>query len=157
MSPLGQIVCAAAILANAVVYGVDVFAGLVMRSVYAQLDDATVNASAGWGHHFADKRMPPIGTGGILTTVLAIVVGVFSGHTPAALAAAVALVCLLVWLALYIRIAKPINTAQKTAALANITPPNARALQNSWDAIIGYRIALQTAALAALSAALALF
>ena len=49
------------------------------------------------------------------------------------------------------------NTAQKTAALANVTPPNARALQDSWDAIIGYRIALQAAALAALCAALALF
>jgi hypothetical protein len=157
MSTLGQLLCAAAILANAVVYGVDVFAGLVMRSVYARLDDATVNASAGWGHHFADRRMPPIGVGGMVTATLAIVVGVFAGHTAAASAAAVALACLLAWLALYTRIAKPINTAQKTAALANRTPPNARALQDSWDAIIGYRIALQTAALAALCAALSLF
>jgi hypothetical protein len=58
-------------------------------------------------------------------------------------------------LILYTRIAKPINTALTTAALADRIPDDARALQARWDSIINLRAALQGFALAALCASIA--
>ncbi|MBH0781709.1 DUF1772 domain-containing protein [Nocardia bovistercoris] len=154
---LGQILTGAAILANGVIYGTDACYALITRAVYARLDDATVTASAGWGHYYGDRRMPPIGVGGMITTAIAVIVAAISGHPGAAAAAGLALLALVAWLALYIRIAKPINTAQTAAARSGSTPPNARALQTRWDSIIHARVALQLAALAALVTTLTLF
>jgi hypothetical protein len=65
-----QILAIVAVLANAVVYGTDIFAAVTMRSVYTKLDDSAAIAAAGWGHYFGDKRMPIFGAGGVVTAVL---------------------------------------------------------------------------------------
>ncbi|MEU4315466.1 DUF1772 domain-containing protein [Nocardia sp. NPDC024068] len=150
-----QILAALAVLTNAVVYGTDVLAALVMRSVYARLDDATMTRSAGWGHHYADLRMPPVGVTGLLSALGAAVLAGIAGLAVPAVAAATAVVALVAWLALYARIAKPINSAQKAAAKSGVIPENARALQDRWDSIIYARVGLQMVALTALVVVLA--
>ncbi|TDP43244.1 hypothetical protein [Nocardia ignorata] len=153
----GQIIATVAVLANAVVYGTDVCGAVIMRSVYRKLDDATVTVSAGWGHYYGDKRMPVIGAGGIVTAVLTLLIALLAGQPGAAVAAAITVAALFTWLALYVRIAKPINSQQTAAALSGIIPPDARALQNKWDSILKYRVTLQFTAIAGLCAALILF
>ena len=49
---------ALAALACAVVYGTDVFAGLVLRPALAALDDSALVQAAGRIHEYADQRMP---------------------------------------------------------------------------------------------------
>ncbi|MBL1078849.1 DUF1772 domain-containing protein [Nocardia sp. 2] len=153
----GQIVAASAVLANAVIYGTDVCGAVIMRSVYRKLDDATVTISAGWGHYYGDRRMPIFGAGGVVAAVLTLVIALWAGQFGAAVAAGVAVAALATWLAFYVRVAKPINTQQTTAARTGIIPANARALQDRWDSILKYRIALQFIAVAGLCAALILF
>ncbi|MEV6278660.1 DUF1772 domain-containing protein [Nocardia sp. NPDC051832] len=153
----GQIIAVAAVLANAIVYGTDVCAAVIMRSVYRKLDDATVTTSAGWGHYYGDKRMPVIGISGVVTAVLTLLIALVAGQVGAAVAAGITVAALLTWLALYVRIAKPINTQQTAAAQSGIIPPNARALQDKWDSILKYRVTLQFIAVAGLCAALILF
>ncbi|MCA2209754.1 MULTISPECIES: DUF1772 domain-containing protein [Nocardia] len=153
----GQIIATVAVLANAVVYGTDVCGAVIMRSVYRKLDDATVTVSAGWGHYYGDKRMPVVGAGGIVTAVLTLLIALLAGQLGAAVAAGLAVAALLTWLALYVRIAKPINSRQTAAALSGIIPADARALQDKWDSILKYRVTLQFTAIAALCTALILF
>ncbi|MGS2805529.1 DUF1772 domain-containing protein [Nocardia sp. MW-W600-9] len=153
----GQIIAAVAVLANAVVYGTDVCGAVIMRSVYRKLDDATVTVSAGWGHYYGDKRMPIVGVSGIVTAALTLLIALLAGQLGAAIAAGITVAALLTWLALYVRIAKPINTQQTAAALTGVIPPDARALQDKWDSILKYRVPLQFIAIAGLCAALILF
>lgn len=153
----GQIIAAVAVLANAVVYGTDISCALITRSVYRKLDDATVTMSAGWGHYYGDRRMPIFGAGGIVTAVLTLLIALWAGQFGAAVAAAITVAALLTWLALYARIAKPINTAQTAAAQSGVIPADARALQDKWDSILKYRVTLQTIALTGLCTALILF
>ncbi|MFF0608057.1 DUF1772 domain-containing protein [Nocardia tengchongensis] len=153
----GQIVATVAVLANAVVYGTDVCGAVIMRSVYRKLDDATVTISAGWGHYYGDKRMPVVGAGGVVTAVLTSVIALAAGKIGAAVAAGIAVAALLTWLAFYVRVAKPINTQRTAAAQSGIIPANARALQDKWDSILKYRVALQFIAIAGLCATLILF
>ncbi|MFF3223820.1 DUF1772 domain-containing protein [Nocardia suismassiliense] len=153
----GQIIAAVAVLANAVVYGTDVCGAVIMRSVYRKLDDATVTVSAGWGHYYGDKRMPVVGAGGVVTAVLTLLIAIVAGQTGAAVAAGITVAALLTWLALYVRIAKPINAQQTAAAQSGLIPPNARALQDKWDSLLKYRVPLQFVAIAGLCAALILF
>ena len=72
-----------------------------------------------------------------------------------AIAAGVALVLLLVWLALYVRVSAPINRQLTAAADVGRNIPNGRALQANWDRIIGARAVLQGLAVAALCVAVA--
>ncbi|WP_280193480.1 hypothetical protein [Nocardia farcinica] len=65
------------------------------------------------------------------------------------------MIALIAWLVLYARIAKPVNIAQKAAALSGIIPANARALQQRWDSIIGMRVGLQAIALLAAAVTIA--
>ncbi|MFC6012774.1 DUF1772 domain-containing protein [Nocardia lasii] len=153
----GQLIATAAVLTNAVVYGTDVSCAVITRSVYRKLDDATVTMSAGWGHYYGDKRMPVVGAGGVITAVLTVLIALVVGQFAAAVAAGISVAALLTWLALYVRIAKPINTQQTAAARSGIIPANARALQDKWDSILKYRVTLQFIALAGLCAALILF
>lgn len=155
MATLIQILAVLAVVTNAVVYGTDAVAALVTRSVNARLDDTTMTLSAGWGHYFADSRMPPVGITGLLSALAAAVVAGFGGYLVSAGAAAVAVVALVVWLVLYARIAKPVNVVQKAAALSGVIPENARALQQRWESIIFPRVVLQAIALVALTIAIA--
>ncbi|MET9491699.1 DUF1772 domain-containing protein [Nocardia sp. NPDC006630] len=157
LTTTGQIIAIAAVLANGAVYGTDICASVITRSVNKHLDDAQVTIAAGWGHFYGDKRMPAFGAGGVVTAVLTTIVAAVAGQIGAAVAAGIAVIALLTWLGFYVRVAKPINTAQTAAAQSGIIPPNARALQDKWDSILPYRVGLQAIALAGLAASIALF
>ncbi|WP_280477033.1 DUF1772 domain-containing protein [Nocardia farcinica] len=150
-----QVLAVLAPAANAVVYGTDAAAALVVRSANTHLDDTAMTLSAGWGHYYADRRMPPVGITGLVSMLAAAVAAALGGHTVAAAAAGVSVIALIAWLVLYARIAKPVNIAQKAAALSGIIPANARALQQRWDSIIGVRVGLQAIALLAAAVTIA--
>jgi hypothetical protein len=70
-------------------------------------------------------------------------------------AGALATLALIIFLAFYTRISKPVNTALTAAALADRVPGDARQLQARWDSVIDGRAGLRTFALVALCVALA--
>jgi hypothetical protein len=156
LTTTGQVLAVLGVLGTAIVYGTDVYAGLVTRSAYRRLDDATMTLTAGWGHYYADRRMPFAGVGGLIATVATLVAAVAAGKSGAAIAMGVALIPLMIWLGCYITVAKPVNRAQTSAAVSGVIPPNARALQEKWDSVVLLRVILQGAAVAAQCTALAL-
>ena len=110
---------ALAALAAAVVYGTDVFAALVLRPAFAALDDGVLTQAAGRIHQYADQRMPLPGAASVLAAAASTLAAGIAGHALQAAVTGAALIALLVWLALYIRIAAPINRALTHAAAAH--------------------------------------
>lgn len=144
-----------AVLGTSVVYGTDVFCAIVLRPALASVDDSALVSVMGYVHRYGDRRMPVPGVVGIVATATAAVVAVLDERWVPAIAAGVALVLLLVWLALYVRVSAPINRQLTAAADVGRNIPNGRALQANWDRIIGARAVLQGLAVAALCVAVA--
>ncbi|MGN8025224.1 DUF1772 domain-containing protein [Microbacterium sp. 22242] len=143
-----------AITAIAVIFGTDVLAGVVLRSVYAEVDERTLVQVVGRGHRYGDRRLPVVGISSVVLTAATGVLSAFWGAPAAAVLAVAALACLLIWLALFARISKPINAALTAAALNGTVPEDARALQDRWESIIPLRATLQGLALVLLCLAL---
>jgi hypothetical protein len=155
MRTLIEILASLAILANAVIYGTDVFGAIVLRPAIAAVDDRTLTQVLGHIHRIADRRFPAIGAAGLIAAMATAALAGASGHWVSAAAAALATLALVIFLAIYNRVSKPVNTALTAAALADRVPGDARQLQARWDSVINARVALQTLALAALCVALA--
>jgi Domain of unknown function (DUF1772) len=155
MRTLIEILASLAILANAVIYGTDVFGAIVLRPAIAAVDDRTLTQLLGHIHRIADRRFPAIGADGLIAAIATAALAGASGHWVSAAAAALATLALVIFLAIYNRVSKPVNTALTAAALADRVPGDARQLQARWDSVINARVALQTLALAALCVALA--
>jgi len=155
MRTLIEILASLAILANAVIYGTDVFGAMVLRPAIAAVDDRTLTQLLGHIHRIADRRFPAIGAAGLIAAMATAALAGASGHWVSAAAAALATLALVIFLAIYNRVSKPVNTALTAAALADRVPGDARQLQARWDSVINARVALQTLALAALCVALA--
>jgi hypothetical protein len=155
MRTLIEILASLAILANAVIYGTDVFGAIVLRPAIAAVDDRTLTQLLGHIHRIADRRFPAIGAAGLIAAMATAALAGASGHWVSAAAAALATLALIIFLAIYNRVSKPVNTALTAAALADRVPGDARQLQARWDSVINARVALQTLALAALCVALA--
>jgi hypothetical protein len=155
MTLLIQILVTVSILANGVIYGVDVFAALVQRTVLTFVDDAALTSVVGHGHRIADKRFPPIGISGLVSAVLAAVAAGIHGRTTSCVAAVVAALALVIWLGIFARVSSPVNKALTAAAVEGRVPDDARALQATWDSVINVRVVLQTVALITLCVALA--
>jgi hypothetical protein len=155
MRTLIEILAALAILTNAVVSGTDVFGAIVLRPAIAAVDDRTLTQLLGHIHRIADRRFAAIGGGGLIAAVATTAFAAASGHWVSAAAGALATLALIVFLAIYTRISKPVNTALTAAALADRVPRDARQLQSRWDSVINARVALQMLALAALCVGLA--
>jgi len=153
MDTLIEVLASLAILANAVIYGTDVFGAIVLRPAIAAVDDRTLTQLLGHVHRIADRRFPAIGAGGLIAAVA--MVAVASGRWVSAVAGVLATLALIVFLAIYARVSKPVNTALTAAAVADLVPGDARQLQARWDSVINGRVALQTVALAALCLGLA--
>lgn len=145
-----------AVLTTAVVYGTDVFCAIVLRPALASVDDRALVAVMGRVHRYGDRRMPVPGVLGVIATTASVVLAAATGHWAQAAAAGVALVSLLVWLVLYLKVSAPINRQLTAAAEAGQALPNGRVLQANWDRVIGPRAVLQGVAVAALCAALAI-
>lgn len=143
-----------ALLGTGVVYGTDVFSALVQRAALARVDDAALTAVMGNVHRVADRRMPAPGVLGIVGSATACLLAMIAGRPAASIAAGAALVALLGWLAIYLRISAPINRTLTAAADRGDTPADARALQRRWDGVVTLRAVLQVVAMAALCAAL---
>ncbi|MEV3900778.1 DUF1772 domain-containing protein [Mycobacterium sp. NPDC050551] len=143
-----------AVLGAAVVYGTDVFCAVVLRPALAAVDDGVLVAVTGHVHRYGDRRMPVPGALGIIATATTAVLAAVAAHWAQAIAAAIALVLLSIWLVLYLRVSAPINRQLTAAADAGRSLPDGRALQARWDRIIGARAALQGVAVAALCIAL---
>jgi Domain of unknown function (DUF1772) len=142
-------------LTAGIIYGTDVFCALVQRPALARLDDATMAAVMGRLHQYGDRRLPAPGVVGILAAVIATAARAASGSLAGAIAAGIALISMLAWLGLYLRVAAPINRALTAAAAAHVTPGNARGLQSRWDSIITARAVLMAVALAGLASSTA--
>ncbi|MBB3747993.1 hypothetical protein FHT44_000454 [Mycolicibacterium sp. BK634] len=145
-----------AVLGTGVVYGTDVFCAIVLRPALASVDDRALVAVMGNVHRYGDRRMPVPGVIGVVASAVAAALATVVAHWTQALAAAVALVLLLVWLVLYTRVSAPINRQLTAASDAGESLPNGRALQAQWDRIINARALLQGLAVAALCVALAI-
>lgn len=143
-----------AIAAIAVIFGTDVLAAVVLRAVYAEVDEPTLVQVVGRGHYYGDRRLPIAGVAGVVLTAATLALSAIAGSIASAALAAVALAALLLWLLLFARIAKPINTTLTAAALEGTVPADARALQDRWESIISLRATLQGLALVLLCVAL---
>ena len=155
MRTLIEILAGLAILANGVIYGTDVFGAIIMRPAVASVDDRTLTQLLGHIHRIADVRLRNITVVGLLTAVATAAVGAATGHWVSAAAGALATLAVIIFIGVYNRVSKPVNTVLTTAALADQVPRDARQLQARWDSVINARVALQTIALAALCVALA--
>lgn len=155
MNTLIEILAGVAILANAVVYGTDVFGAIVLRPAVAAVDDRTLTQLLGHIHRIADRRFSAIGAVGLIAAVATAVAAAVSGHWLSAVSALVATLALIGFLVVYTRISKPVNAVLTTAAVAGEVPADARRLQNRWESVIVARVVVQTVALVALCVALA--
>jgi hypothetical protein len=126
MGTLIEALAGIAILANAVVYGTDVFGAIVLR--------------------------PAVG---LIAAVAMTAVAAADGRWVSAVAGALAALALVIFIAVYNRVSKPVNTALTAAALADRVPGDVRRLQARWDSVIDARVTLQAFAIAALCVALA--
>jgi hypothetical protein len=126
MGTLIEALAGIAILANAVVYGTDVFGAIVLRPA-----------------------------GGLIAAVAMTAVAAADGRWVSAVAGALAALALVIFIAVYNRVSKPVNTALTAAALADRVPGDVRRLQARWDSVIDARVTLQAFAIAALCVALA--
>ncbi|MFD5224227.1 DUF1772 domain-containing protein [Microbacterium sp. NPDC058342] len=145
-----------ALLGIGVIFGADVLAAVVLRPVYASVDEHTLVQAVGRGHHFGDRRLPVAGILGVVCTAITAALALIAGMLLPGILAAVALLLLLIWLLLFARISKPINARLSAAALAHEVPADARALQDRWESIITLRAVIQGAAVVLLCAVLAL-
>ena len=150
-----QLLATVAVLANAVIYGADVFAAVIQRTVLASVDDAALISVVGHGHRIGDQRYPIFGITGLISTVLVTVAAAVGGHGVAAIAAGIGVVALVVWLGIFARVSAPVNKQLTAAAVEGHPLANARELQATWDSVINLRVALQTVALVGLCVALA--
>ena len=143
-----------AVLGTAVVYGTDVFCAMVQRPALARVDDRALLAVMGNVHRYGDRRMPVPGVLGLLAAAISAVFAAASGRWAQAGVAGVAVVLLLVWLVIYLRVSAPINRRLTAAADRSDPSVNARELQHNWDRAIVIRAALQGLAVTALCTAL---
>jgi hypothetical protein len=150
MTTFASVAALIGVLGTAVVYGTDVFCAMVQRPALALIDDVALVAVMGNVHLYGDRRMPLPGVVGMIGAAGSAVLAAVAGRWTAAIFAATALALLLVWLALYLRVSKPINQQLTAAAESHELPANARALQANWDRIINARATLQGMAVCAL-------
>jgi Domain of unknown function (DUF1772) len=150
MLELAKILVMISVLGTAVVYGTDVFCALVQRPALVAVDDGALVAVMGNVHRFGDRRMPAPGVLGVTAALASAALFAIAGYWIQAITAACAVVILLAWIAVYVRISAPINRQLTAAATSRQVPTNARVLQSNWDRVINARAVLQGLALATL-------
>jgi hypothetical protein len=113
---------ALAALACAVVYGTDMFAALALRPALKTLDDGALVQAAGRIHQYADQRMPLPGAASMLAATASALTASLAGRPLQAVLSGAALLALMAWLILYLRVAAPINRELARAAAAHEVP-----------------------------------
>lgn len=143
-----------AVLACAAVYGADLFAAIVLRGALSKVDDQTLTTTMGRVHEYGDRHMPIPFAISVLTSVLSVIVALIAERPGVAVASGVAVVALLCWITIYLRVSAPVNRAFTGAVVEGTPLPDARALQRRWDSVVPIRLTLQATAVAALCTAL---
>ena len=105
MNALAIIAALAGVLTAGVIYGTDGFCTLVQRLALAQLDDVTMTAAMGRVHQYGDRRLPVPGAIGVLAAATATAAAAAAGSAASTATAGIALIALLTWLGLYLRVA----------------------------------------------------
>lgn len=147
MTTFAQAAALLGVAGTAVIHGTDVFSALVLRPAAAGASDASVADLLGRVHHYGDRRLPAFGVAAILSAAVATIT---STHGSGRVGAGLALVALLAWLTIYLRVSAPINRRLRAAAARGDVPADTRTLQQRWDVVIWPRAALQTIALTGL-------
>jgi hypothetical protein len=129
-----------AIVATAVVFGTDVFFALVGKKAAAKSKDASIADLTAHFHEVADARMPFIGITAIVTTLLQVVLNGI--QTTQGQLASVSLAALLIHLAIYFTISKPVNIVMVEGVKFGRIVSSIRALQRRWDQVIDLRAVL---------------
>ena len=133
------------ILSTAVVCGTDMFFLTVGRPALRSASPSSGTEVMGFVHIFGDARMPIWGVLAILSNfVLALFGG--SGNRGFYFAS---LSMLILFVAIYNRLSKPINRLQSEAAKTGGSLDNARELQASWDRSVKIRTPLLVVSLLA--------
>lgn len=133
------------ILGTAVVLGTDMFFLTVGRSALRLASTSAVTEVMGFFHMFADARMPIWGAAAILSNLL---LAVFSKGEQRWFYLASFLV-LLLFVAFYNLLSRPINRVQTEAAKTGKRLDNGRELQASWDRVLWIRVPLLVVSLLA--------
>jgi hypothetical protein len=147
VSAVVPVLGAAAVMANGIIYGTEVFAATVQRPALTHVDDGALTRVMGYIHHFAGRRMAPPGIVGLLAAIAATALAVVDGLPAASVAGAVSVSALLAWLTVFNRVTVPLDKAFAAAALGGTDLPEARTMQQKWDSVIGTQAALQAVAL----------
>ena len=147
MNTIATTIAVVAIFSAAIIYGTDLFCALIVRPAASGAAEASVADLIGRIHEYGDRRLPIPGVISIIAAGLAIAT---SDSAPARIGGAIALVALLVWLAIYLRISAPINKRLRAAAADHTVPADTQNLQQRWDSVIWVRAILQAVALAGL-------
>jgi hypothetical protein len=95
-----EVLAGLASLANAVMYGTEVFGAIVLRPAVAGVDDRTFTQLLGHIHRIAERRFPAIGAVGLMSAVAMTAVAAASGRWVSAAAGALATRTLSIFLAI---------------------------------------------------------
>src|SRR6516164_1927720 len=106
-----EILTGLAILANAVIYGTDVFGALVLCPAIGAVDDRALTQVMGHVHRLADHRIAAISIGGLIVAAATTALAAASGHWVSTAAGALATLALIIFAVVYTRVSKPVNTA----------------------------------------------
>ena len=142
---IDQILLTVSVLSAGIVYGTDGFHAIAGKKALSLSKDSSIADVVGHTHHVADRRMPIIGLTSIISTALLVLIN--RTNSSLVFFSGAALAMLLVHLALYLIIAKPVNAQMSAAAVSNTVPANIRQLQKRWDSAIFYRTAFLTLAM----------
>jgi NAD(P)H-hydrate repair Nnr-like enzyme with NAD(P)H-hydrate dehydratase domain len=134
-----------AVLGVAVVFGTDMFFTVVGRKALAHTSAPAMLETMGRVHEVADRRMPVFGIIGIVGGLLALALAPTSRA-----AACTALGAQLLWLAVYLKVNKPLNARMTEAARAGISSSEGRRWQKRWESALIPRSLLMAIALVAL-------
>ncbi|HXP54660.1 MAG TPA: hypothetical protein VN847_06880 [Streptosporangiaceae bacterium] len=80
MRTLIEILAGLAILANAVIYGTDVFGAIVQRPAIAAVDDRSLTQVLGHIHRVADRRLSAIAVSGLIVALATGALAAATGH-----------------------------------------------------------------------------
>ena len=150
MTALGQVLIVTSVLASGIIYGTDVFSAIVLRPALGLVDDRTLVSTMGRVHNLGDRRLRVPGVAAISTAMAGTAVVARAAHFGAAVAGAIAVAAMALWLIIYARISAPINARLTIAAQRGETPLDVRQLQQRWDSVITARSGLQMLAILAL-------
>src|SRR5215467_13558021 len=99
-----ELLAGLAILANAVIYGTDVFGALVLCPAVAAVDDRSLTQVMGHVHRIADRRLATISIGGLIAAATTAVLAAAASRWVSTAAAALATIALIIFAVVYTRV-----------------------------------------------------